>query len=189
MTRGNFGNHWMAEEREKRLVLAAQQGDRQAFLSLVKHYQRQVYGLAYALTRDHDHAADLAHDAFRRAWAGIKGIPEGKRFFPWLLRTTRNLSLTHARRRAGEPTSMTALGRIPVAPESEDADAYRLMLETLRELRPDEQMALALRVVERLPYEEIARLLDHSAGITLARLSSARGVLLARAGQGGGGSV
>ena len=43
-------------------------------------------------------------------------------------------------------------------------------------------MALALRVVERLPYGEIARLLDHSPGVTLARLSAARGVLLERAG-------
>ena len=173
------GDLWMDEPREERLVLAAQRGDRQAIRALAAHYQRHVYRLAFALTRDREEAADLAFDAFGRAWSGIKGIPSGKRFFPWVLRIARNLSVAQARRRGGG-------GAVPAAaeagPRGETAVADQRMLDALRELRPDEQMALALRVVERLPYEEIAGLLDHSVGTTLARLSTARGLLLERAG-------
>lgn len=171
---------WMDESREAALLSSARLGDRQAFLALVEHYQRSVYRLAYALTRDHEHAAELARDSFARAYTGMKGMPEGKRFFPWVLRIARNLSVTHERRRAGDPTKTTALLEIAESGSETEAASARSILDALRELRPDEQMALALRVVERLPYDEIAELLDHSVGHTLARLSTARGVLLGR---------
>jgi RNA polymerase sigma-70 factor (ECF subfamily) len=180
MTEPETQTLWMDEPRERALVRAARGGDRQAFLALVAHYHRLVYRLSYALTRDHRHAADLAHESLQRAWSGMRGMPEGKRFIPWLLRITRNLSLSHARRRAGEPTPVTALRAAAVDPGSEAGGTARQILDALHELRPDEQMALALRTVEGLPYEEIARLLDHPVGHTLARLSTARGFLLER---------
>jgi RNA polymerase sigma-70 factor (ECF subfamily) len=168
----------MEVEREARLVREAQQGNRESFRELITHYERPVYRLAYALTREHERATELAHDSFSRAWSGLKGMPEGKRFFPWVLRIARNLSVTHGRRRAGTPTSPAATAENAA---SGHEDREERMREALRELRPDEQMALALRVVERLPYKEIAELLDHSVGVTLARLSTARGVLLTHA--------
>ena len=182
MTTSAARSAWLEKSEELGLVRAAQGGNRQAFLALVDHYQRPLYRLAFALTRRRDDAATITRESFTRAWAGIHGIPEGKRFFPWVLRMTRNLSVAQARRRAGEPTPAPDLG-VDASPEERDeAESLRRLLDALRSLRPDEQMALALRVVERLPYEEIAELLDHSVGLTIARLSTARGFLLARAG-------
>src|SRR5215217_788226 len=90
----------MDEGRESDLIRAAQRGDREAYRALVRHYERPMYRLSYALTRRHDEAATLAIEAFRRGLAEIARLPEGKRFFPWLLRFTRNLSVTGAPRRA-----------------------------------------------------------------------------------------
>jgi len=179
---------WMDEELEAERVRAAQLGDREAYRQLIRHYERPVYRLAYALTRNHDEAAALAVETFARGLAEITRLPEGKRFFPWLLRFARNLSVTRARRRADAvaraPGAATAETPPPTKSEASPVELEQRLLDALCELRPDEQMALALKVGERLSYADIATLLDHSAGVTLSRLSSARALLLTRTREG-----
>jgi RNA polymerase sigma-70 factor (ECF subfamily) len=173
---------WTDETREGELVRAAQLGDRDAYRELIRMYERPVYRLAYALTRVHDEAAALAVETFSRGLAEISRLPEGKRFFPWLLRFARNLSVTMARRRA-DAMAKAEEAKTPTqanAPHGVEVELEQRILDALSELRPDEQMALALRIGEQLPYSEIAILLDHSAGVTLSHLSSARGLLLTR---------
>lgn len=177
---------WMNAAVEEERVRAAQAGDKAAFRELARHHLRYVHRLAFALTRDPDDAADLTEEAFQRADAGIKGLPAGKRFLPWLLRITRNLSVTLSRRRAGEPALVHARAWESGGATSEEIEADLRVLASLAELRPDEQMALALRVAERLPYEEIAALLDQTVAVTMGRLSNARSFLLARDGSPGG---
>lgn len=172
---------WMEERSEASLVHAAQRGDREAYRTLVRHYERPVYRLAYALTRNHEEATALAVETFTRGLADIGRLPEGKRFFPWLLRFARNVSVTRARRRAeADARTDGERAKTPASPAARPAELEQRLLDALSELRPDEQMALALRVGERLPYSEIAVLLEHSAGVTLSRLSSARALLLTR---------
>jgi RNA polymerase sigma-70 factor (ECF subfamily) len=179
---------WMDEELEAERVRAAQLGDREAYRQLIHHYERPVYRLAYALTRNHDEATALAVETFDRGLAEITRLPEGKRFFPWLLRFARNLSVTRARRRAdagAKALGGTAAGNpSPANSEAHPVELEQRLLDALCELRPDEQMALALKVGERLSYADIATLLDHSAGVTLSRLSSARALLLTRTREG-----
>jgi len=157
---------------EQELVEAAQNGDRDSFLELVRHYQRPVYRLAYAMTRDADDAAALAQETFVRAGKGIKDLPESRRFFPWVLRIARNLAVSLARKRAG----------------AQKPGAVDPLLRSFEELRPDEQMALALRVVERLKYADIAALLDTSVGAAMVRLAQARALMIGRADGAAGGA-
>ena len=164
---------WMDSELEQELIEAAQQGDRDAYLELVRHYQRPVYRLAFAMTRNAEDATSLAQEAFVRAGKGIKDLSESRRFFPWVLRIARNLAVSLARKKAGS--------RKPG-----DGDP---LLRSFEELRPDEQMALALRVVQRLKYADIAVLLDTSLGAAMVRLAQARALLLGRADAAEGGAA
>jgi len=171
---------WMEENREAELVRETQAGDWEAYRKLVRQYERPVYRLAYALTRRHEDAAELAVETFTRGHAEIGRLADGKRFFPWLLRFARNLSVTRARRRA----EAAALDGPRHAPRSAGTKAgvelEQRILDALAELRPDEQMGLALRICERLSYVDISVILEHPPGATLSRLSSSRGLLLAR---------
>jgi RNA polymerase sigma-70 factor, ECF subfamily len=155
---------WMEAGLETELVVASQAGDREAFLELTRFYHRQVYRLAHAMTRDPDTAATLTQDAFIRAWQGLKSFSDRRRFLPWVLRIARNHASARARAGATVARGETAA-----------------LLEAFAELRPDEQMALALRSMDRLPYSEIAVLLEFPAGATIVRVSNARGLLAARA--------
>src|SRR5215471_14143714 len=77
--------------REVELVAAAKEGNLGAYLDLVRHYQRPIYRLAYAMARNESAAATLAQATFVRAWKEIRDFPEGRRFFPWLLRMARGI--------------------------------------------------------------------------------------------------
>ena len=171
---------WLSESEERGLIRSSLQGNRQAFLALADHYVKPVYRHAFALTRDREGAAGIARESFSRAWFGLKGIPEGKRFFPWVLHIARNLSIAYSRRHAGVASVHPELAPDLSKEDFDEALVERATREAIRALRPDEQTALALRVVERLPHEEIGTLLDQPTVIALARLSSARGYLLQR---------
>lgn len=159
---------WMEAGREAGLVLSAQHGDRGAYMELVDHYSRPLHRLAYALTRHPDDAVALTHDAFVHGWKNISHLPVGRPFCPWLFRATRNLSIAVRRRRAGA-------GESPAGPSRQ-----RVFVAALSDLTPDEQLILALRVGERLSYQDIGATLELPARTVLARVASAREHLRAR---------
>jgi DNA-directed RNA polymerase specialized sigma24 family protein len=157
----------MESARESDLVAEAQGGDRDAFLSLARHYQRPLYRLAFALSHDTEEAASLTAETFARAWAVMREYPTGKRFFPWLLKIARSVPLAPAAGRADAPPGPG-------------------ILAAFEELRDDERLALALHAAGPFRYEEIAALLGVPLGVAILRISQARGVMVKRARRDGG---
>jgi|KBSSwiStaDraftv2_1062776.scaffolds.fasta_scaffold96667_1 RNA polymerase sigma-70 factor (ECF subfamily) len=183
---------------ESDLIEAAQTGDREGYLRLVRQYRKPLYRAAYSMVRDAEKAEALTREVFVRAWQRIHDFPRGQRFFPWLLRAARGLFPTPqvttsddsgvdpVATSAGPGTdtvAATASETVPTEPTSgaDTIPTEASALAAFAELRPDEQMALSLRLLERLPYEEIGAILDLSLGVVTLRLSQARGHLLPRA--------
>lgn len=77
------------------LVERARSGDRDAFGELVGIHQQEVYTLAVRLVRDRDEAADVAQDAFIRAWRAMPKFRGDAKFSTWLHRITVNTAWTH----------------------------------------------------------------------------------------------
>ena len=106
------------------LVRRAQVGDTAAFSELVRLHQDEVYTLAYRLTGDPHNAADVAQEAFVRAWRGIGRFRGDARFSTWLHRITVNAAWTHrTRRKRRSSESIDELTSEPVAsgPSTESA--------------------------------------------------------------------
>lgn len=176
-------------EEEAGLLRAAQGGDAAAFGELVRRYQRAVYRIAYALTRDAGDADDLAQETFVRAWQAIGRFRVGEPLHPWLARIATNLAFSLFRRRKRRPeTPLEPLLEAGRQWGVEDDPAERLardererhLQEAFAGLTPEHQAVLTLRVVEELSYEEIARSLRVPVGTVMSRLSRARAELRAR---------
>jgi DNA-directed RNA polymerase specialized sigma24 family protein len=146
----------MEPNREQGLLAAARTGYFPAFLELARSHQRLVYGVAYALTGNSEEAESLAADVFAKAWLRIGELEEKQRFLPWIFSVMRDL---------------------PV-PASPGATPDGAVLGTFTKLPRDERIALALRVVARASYDEIAACLEVSPVIAAFRVSQARGRLL-----------
>ena len=84
---------------DQELVLRAKKGDQDAFEQLVLDNQNKVYSLALRLTGDREEAADLAQEAFLKAWQGLPAFQGESSFATWLHRLTTNLCIDHLRRK------------------------------------------------------------------------------------------
>ena len=184
-------------EDETGLLRAAQGGDPAAFGELVRRYQRAVYRVAYALTRDASDADDLAQETFVRAWQAIGRFRLGEPLYPWLSRIATNLAFSLFRRRKRRPeTPLEPLLEAGQQWGVEDDPAERVerdererhLQDAFAGLKPEHQAVLALRVVEEQSYEEIAMTLGVPVGTVMSRLSRARAELRVRlAARSGGG--
>ena len=175
--------------REASLVRAAQGGDQAAFAEIVRHFQRPVYRVAYALTRNPSDADDLAQETFVRAYQAIGRFRAGEPLYPWLSRIAVNLTYSLFRRRRRRPeTSIEPLlesGRQWAAPDdpaerAAESEQHERLAASFAELSPEHQAVLTLRVVESLSYDEIARALGVPPGTVMSRLSRARAELRLR---------
>jgi len=177
------------------LVAARQKGDEKAFGEIVRRYQRAVHRLAWSLTRNASDADDLAQETFVRAWGAIGRFELGSPLYPWLARIVTNQAFSLFRHRKRRPeTSIEPLleaGRqwgVEDDPAEHAAHGQRdaRLRVCFGELAEEHQSVLALRVVQDLSYEEIARVLSVPIGTVMSRLSRARAELKRRLAERGG---
>lgn len=79
---------------ENELVRRAKLGDEQAFSALVRGHQNEVFTLANRLVGDRELAADVAQEAFIRAWKAMPNFRGDAKFSTWMYRITANTSWT-----------------------------------------------------------------------------------------------
>jgi len=171
------------------LVAASQKGDQAAFGELVHRYQRAVYRLAWSLTRNASDADDLSQETFVRAWGAIGRFELGQPLYPWLARIVTNQAFSLFRHRKRRPeTSIEPLVEggqqwgVEDDPAEHSAESERdaALRACFGELQAEHQAVLALRAVQDMSYDEIAKVLSIPIGTVMSRLSRARAELKRR---------
>lgn len=165
------------EPNELRWIVAAQQGDRQAFSELVHRYREGVINVVYRMCGDANLAEDAAQEAFIRAWQHLPRYQPRSPFRNWLYRIANNAALDALRREKQttdiEDVSLmaTTIGPEAAAERSERAEYVR---EAVLSLAPASRAVLILREYEGLSYKEIADTLNIPMGTVMSRLNYAR---------------
>lgn len=168
--------------------LKAKQGDRDAFEQLVLDNQNKVYSLALRFTGNRETAADLAQEAFLRAWQGLGSFQGESSFSTWVYRLTVNVCIDHMRKRkrreSVEPTiSLDGAGGAWAEPADWEQDPQRRLERSERERAlarglarlPDwQRQALVLRELSGLSYREIGEKLKLDLGTVKSRIARAR---------------
>lgn len=167
------------------LMIRTQDGDREAFGSLVELVSRRAQRLAHALVGHEEDARDLTQEALLKAYRGRASYDPRQPFFPWFQRILRNTCISHLRRRRvalrlgateeedGRDFELADPSPLPerLASAREATERYRLALATLS---ARDREILALRHHEDLPYREIAATLGLKEGTVMSRLFHAR---------------
>jgi RNA polymerase sigma-70 factor (ECF subfamily) len=100
------------EPSESSLVLAAQEGDREAFGQLAERYERAVYATALRRLGNHAEAQEVCQEVLVRAMQKISQLREPAAFGSWLSAVTNRMAINRAVRKrtaiATEPDTMAA---------------------------------------------------------------------------------
>jgi RNA polymerase sigma-70 factor (ECF subfamily) len=152
------------------LIQAVAGGDRPALRAVYQREATRLFGIANAILRDRDAAADAVHDAFLRLadragqFDPARGAAEA-----WLGGIVRHAALDLARRRGREmPSDDPALGDAVVEPavlEALDAEAQGKRLRAcLETLEGGSRQGILLAFVHGLSHVEVAARLAEPLG-------------------------
>lgn len=182
-------------EADSLLVERVQAGDREAFGLLVAKYQRKLLRLVMRLVRDPAEAEDVVQEAFIKAYRALPSFRGESAFYTWLYRigvnAAKNWLMAHGRRmplmsevgdEEVEGIEDSVLLRDETTPEGvlmsrQIADVVHAAMEALPE---DLRMAISLREIEGLSYEEIAEVMNCPIGTVRSRIFRAREAIAAR---------
>lgn len=169
--------HSREREDDDALLVRCRAGERAAFDILLERYRERVLNLAFQLLREPHAAEDVAQEVFVRAFSNIGQFRGEAALFTWLYQITLNQCRARTRR-AKDTVSFDdceEAAQLPTSHSTENAAVYGIALErALDRLSPPLRIALLLRELHGLSYEEIARVLKLPVGTVRSRLHAAR---------------
>ena len=174
------------------LMARVAEDEERAFAELVRRYQGRVTNLVSRVLNDRECADDLAQEVFVRVFVHRRNYRRGSKLSTWLFTIAANLAKNEIRRRVRRRNwfSLDALQELlsdsaMVFADRREGVDRSLEREQLQELMsraiaavPEKyRLALVLRDIEGMPYEEIAVVLGVPGGTVRSRINRARSML------------
>jgi RNA polymerase sigma-70 factor (ECF subfamily) len=172
-------------------------GNDAAFTGLVSRYKDSITNYLNMMVGDYDTAVDLCQETFLRVYRNIHRYSNMYQFSTWIYRIATNLAIDEIRyrKRRGRVFYRNIWGNKPQSaekdtPEFEITDVRRgprdemlrkesgqVLGDAIKSLPEKYRTAFIMKEVQELPYDEIARVLNCSAGTIKSRLHRARELL------------
>jgi RNA polymerase sigma-70 factor (ECF subfamily) len=177
-----------ANQTDLELVRRVQSGDKSAFDVLVIKYQQKVINLVTRYVHDPHIAMDVSQESFIKAYRGLKNFRGDSAFYTWLYRiainTAKNHLVTKRRRmpdddidaQEAEQYEGGEMLRDISTPENEllTEEINDTITAAINALPDDLRIAITLRELEGLSYEEISDAMDCPIGTVRSRIFRAR---------------
>jgi RNA polymerase sigma-70 factor (ECF subfamily) len=160
------------------ILRKAQQGDERAFAIILRAYETPVYNYILRLTGDKALSEDLLQEVFLRVFQGLPKFSLRCKFTTWLFQVTKNRVLDELRARDRRPLASVNIDDVPPL-EALDVPAERVetidaLWRAIEALSVDLKMALLLRDIVGLSYNEIADALEITLATVKWRIFKAR---------------
>jgi RNA polymerase sigma-70 factor (ECF subfamily) len=160
-------------------------GEIDAFETLVRQFQGDIYVWTVRIVRDPGVAEDLTVETLWRVYrARHRFRPDGK-FGAWARRIATNLAIDHLRRNRPEQSFLAEPAGVQQPDPLVRSEIHERIQQAFRRLPAKLQVAATLALVEELPYDEIASALETSVGAVKLRVFRAVRILRKRLSQAG----
>jgi RNA polymerase sigma-70 factor (ECF subfamily) len=179
---------------EAALVERARAGDREAFDALARVHLPRIYSVLFRLLGTHEDAEDLAQECFVRAHRSLRFYRGEGAFIGWLVRIAVHLARDHARSGSrglpfaprggsgagtGGVQGLEALAARGPAPwqELSRRELVQRLARSIDTLPEPLRIALVLRVLEGMEYEEVAQVTGLRPATVRTKVMKARKLL------------
>jgi RNA polymerase sigma factor (sigma-70 family) len=139
-----------------------------AFTEIVKKYQQRLYWhIRRMLVEDSN---DVLQNVFIRVWNALGGFREDAQLYTWLYRIATNECLTfieQQKRKASVSLNELESGLSNKIKADKEFDANKLEWKlqlAIQQLPEKQRVVFMLRYYDEMPYEEMSRVLETSAG-------------------------
>ncbi|MEW6238530.1 MAG: sigma-70 family RNA polymerase sigma factor [Candidatus Omnitrophota bacterium] len=161
----------IGKQQQQEIGLGFQRGERWAFEAAARLFFSPVVHFVSHLLRDQEKAVDLTQEAFFLACRAHRKFDASRSFLPWLYQIARNLAYKEYNRRKKEPevswedaeefaaAALEADGGDPRAAAMEEETMERIQRAASR-LKPKYRDVLILRMMQGLPGEQVAEMLN-----------------------------
>lgn len=156
-------------------------GDLEAFEKIYWKYHQRVFGICFRMTKDASEAEDLTQQVFIQLFKKIGSFKGNSALATWLHRMTVNLVLMQFRKNRSVKEQVTDDGELPelVNLSGKSVHGHQvvsglLIKEAIGNLPDGYRKILILHDVQGYEHEEIATMLNCSAGTSKSQLFKAR---------------
>lgn len=143
---------------------------------LLRRHQDRVFGLAFRILGNRADALDAAQEVFISVFRKAASFRHQSAFTTWLYRLTVNACTDLGRRRTRVPLPAEAI-EVPVPDGISRADDRLVIDRALRGLPVDQRLAVILRDLYGLSYEEVAEATGAAVGTVKSRIARGRAAL------------
>ena len=179
---------------DRDLVERVQRGERRAFDLLMLKYQHRIAKLIARYVQDPADVLDVAQEAFMKAYRAIPKFRGDSAFYTWMYRIAINTAKNHlaaqARRPRDSGVDVTDAEQFDGVVELKETatpeglalteEIQRTVAAAIEALPEDLKVAVSLRELEGLSYEDIARVMECPVGTVRSRIFRAREAINAR---------
>ena len=169
------------------LLRRTQRGDPEAFGQLMEPMEQLIWRVCWHYTGDREASSDCAQEAMIRVWRALEGYRGDCAFESWVYRIAANCCMDWLRKKkrhrsvSMEPMRDQGFDPADTSPGTEDQviakDERRRLREAIVLLPEDQREALILTQLERVPYEDVARMTGVSEGTVKSRVNRAKAKL------------
>lgn len=179
---------------DRELVERAQRGERKAFDLLMLKYQHRIAKLIARYVQNPAEVLDVAQEAFLKAYRALPRFRGDSAFYTWMYRIAINTAKNHLAAQARRPREsgvdvtdaeqfdgVTDLKEL-VTPEglALTEEIQHTVAAAIEALPEDLKVAISLRELEGMSYEDIARVMECPIGTVRSRIFRAREAINAR---------
>ena len=179
---------------DRELVERAQRGERKAFDLLMLKYQHRIAKLIARYVQNPAEVLDVTQEAFLKAYRALPRFRGDSAFYTWMYRIAINTAKNHLAAQARRPREsgvdvtdaeqfdgVTDLKEL-VTPEglALTEEIQHTVAAAIEALPEDLKVAISLRELEGMSYEDIARVMECPIGTVRSRIFRAREAINAR---------
>jgi len=171
---------------DEELIKRFQEGDLWAFEEIVRRYRDRLTNFVFRYINDQREAEDLVQDTFLKLYQNKHAYKEIAKFSTWIYTIAANLAKTLLRKRKTRKLMFFS----QLGPEDKDLDLpanertsqeivegqfdKKIIQDAIAKLPEHFRVAIILRDVQELSYEEICNIIGKPIGTVKSRINRAR---------------